>query len=273
MPRYTGLPGIVYLTGAGPGFANLLTLRALEVLKGADVVFHDDLVTEEILALIPPHVAVQNVGKRCGPKRVSQEQIHERVIGAARKGQTVVRLKGGDPLLFGRAQDEVAALRENGIPFEIVPGVTAACAAAAAAEISLTDRRAASKLVFISNHQCPEKRARLGSKTYEDSTLVFYMPGGDLQALQRELLENGMHAAMPCLLVSQAARPAQEVIRTTVSDLGSLPRLATPSLLIVGATGAEARADLHLGRKDPVAQRSADDIVLTLAEEDSGAHC
>ena len=257
MARHTGLPGKVYLTGAGPGSAKMLTVRAVEVLKGANVVYHDDLVSEEILALIPAQVGVWNVGKRCGRKKISQEQIQEKMIRAARSGQSVVRLKGGDPLVFGRAQEEIAALRKNGIPFEIVPGVTAACAAAAVAEISLTDRKAASKVVFISNHQCAEKSGRLWSKTFEDSTLVFYMPGGDLKSLQEELLENGMDSAMPCLLISQAARPQQEVLRTTIRDLNNLPHAAAPSLLMVGATSAEARADLDLQstrqRKDQAA--------------------
>ena len=141
MASYAGLPGTVYLTGAGPGSARLLTVRAVEVLKSADVVFHDDLVTDEILSLIPPHVRLHNVGKRCGPKMISQQEIQEKIVRAARSGQTVVRLKGGDPLVFGRAQEEIGALREHGIPFEIVPGVTAACAAAAVAQISLTGRR------------------------------------------------------------------------------------------------------------------------------------
>lgn len=267
MARSTALPGTVYLTGAGPGSAKLLTVRAGELLKSADVVFHDDLVTEEILALIPPHVGVWNVGKRCGLKKISQAQIQEKMVCAARSGQTVVRLKGGDPLVFGRAQEEIAALRENGIPFEIVPGVTAACAAAAVAEISLTNRKAASKVIFISNHQCAEKSSRLRIKTFEDSTLVFYMPGGTLEFLQQELLENGMDGATPCLLVSQAARPQQEVIRATIRDLNSLPRLGTPSLLIVGANGAEARADLHLERDDEARGERSEEMILELAQE------
>jgi len=267
MASYAGLPGTVYLTGAGPGSAKLLTVRAVEVLKSADVVFHDDLVTEEILALIPSHAGVYNVGKRCGLKKISQEQIQEKIVQAARCGQTVVRLKGGDPLVFGRAQEEIAALRENSIPFEIVPGVTAACAAAAVAEISLTDRKAASKVVFLSNHQCSEKGERLWGKTFEDSTLVFYMPGRDLQSLQQELLENGMDGATPCLVISQAARPGQGVVRMTIRDLGSLPRAAAPSVLIVGATGAGARVDLHLERKDQGERLLGEEMVLELAED------
>jgi precorrin-6B methylase 1 len=152
------------------------------------------LVTDEILSLIPPHVRLHNVGKRCGPKMISQEEIQEKIVRAARSGQTVVRLKGGDPLVFGRAQEEIGALREHGIPFEIVPGVTAACAAAAVAQISLTDRKTASKVVFISNHQCAGKSARQWEKTFEDSTLVFYMPGGNLESLQKELLDRADEA-------------------------------------------------------------------------------
>jgi uroporphyrin-III C-methyltransferase len=269
MTRYAGLPGTVCLTGAGPGSAKLLTVRAVEVLKSADVVFHDDLVTEEILELIPPHVGVWNVGKRCGPKKISQEQIQECMIRAARSGRAVVRLKGGDPLVFARAQEEIAALRKNGIPFEIVPGVTAACAAAAVAEISLTDRKGASRVVFVSNHQCAGKKARLWSETFEDSTLVFYMPGGNLESLREELLENGMNSATPSLLISQAARPQQEVIRTTIRDLGSLPRGVAPSLLIVGATAAEARADLHLQLNAQGQRQHGEEMILELSEESS----
>src|SRR5271156_4729294 len=119
----------VYLVGAGPGNPELLTVKALRLLQCADVVLHDDLVSPEILQLIRPGALVQNVGKRCGRKRITQEEIHRRIIGAARGGETVVRLQGGDPLLFGRAGEEMEALRSAGIEFEVVPGVTAAFAA------------------------------------------------------------------------------------------------------------------------------------------------
>jgi uroporphyrin-III C-methyltransferase len=264
--RVVSLPGTVFLTGAGPGSVKLLTLRALEVLRIADVVFHDDLVSEEVLALIPSHVGVQSVGKRCGFKKISQEEIQQRVIRAARSGQTVVRLKGGDPLIFARAQEEIAALREEGIPFEIVPGVTVACAAAAEAQIALTDRKIASKLVFISNHQCAEKTTRLWPNTFEDSTLVFYMPGGEFASLQNELLENGMDSEIPCVVISRAARQAQEVIRTTIRGLAALPWVAAPSILIVGATGAEARADLHIGGGQREEARTREKIVLEFVQ-------
>src|SRR5215813_241079 len=145
--------GKVYLVGAGPGDPGLLTVEALRLLQNADVVFHDDLVSSEVLALIPEQVYVENVGKRCGQTRVGQQQIHALMINAAREGWTVARLKSGDPLIFGRAGEEIEALRGAGIECLIVPGVTAAFGAAARAGIPLTDRRLASKLVFLSNHQ------------------------------------------------------------------------------------------------------------------------
>jgi uroporphyrin-III C-methyltransferase len=265
MTRYAGFPGTVYLTGAGPSSAKLLTIRALEVMRAADIVFHDDLVSGEILELIPPRVAVHNVGKRCGAKTITQTAIQTLVIGAARSGQTVVRLKGGDPLIFGRAHEEIVALRENGIPFEIIPGVTAASAAAAVAQISLTDRQAASKLVFISNHQCTGKNARLRPNTFTDSTLAFYMPGGNFGGLQGELLENGLDSQMPCLLISRAGLPGQQVIRTTICGLTRLPRAAAPSLLIVGPSGAEACADLSVEIPHPHQLTADKEIVLDLA--------
>ncbi|MGB7844701.1 MAG: SAM-dependent methyltransferase [Candidatus Acidiferrum sp.] len=122
--RYT-LPGKVYLTGAGPGSAKLLTLQAVELLQRADLVLHDDLISEDVLTLIPAHVAVQNVGKRRGVEKPSQESIQQRIITAARNGQTVVHLKGGDPSDFAPTQEEVAALLEAGVEFEIIGAVAA----------------------------------------------------------------------------------------------------------------------------------------------------
>ncbi|HJZ65468.1 MAG TPA: uroporphyrinogen-III C-methyltransferase [Candidatus Acidoferrum sp.] len=245
------LPGKVYLTGAGPGSASLLTLRALEALRFADVVFHDDLVSEDVLSVIPPHVAVHSVGKRCGLKRVSQEQIHNRMIAEARKGRIVVRLKGGDPLIFGRIQEEISALREAGVAFEIIPGITAATAAAAAAQIPLTERVGASKLVFLSNHCCAEKtNTQLEENLAQDSTLVFYMPGSNLGDLSERLLRNGLSKELPCLLVSNVARGAQRLIRADLRSLSSLAAQASPSLLIVGATVTTAEADEFLLQED-----------------------
>ena len=140
--------GKVYLVGAGPGDPELLTVRALRLLQTADVVFHDDLVPNEVLALVHDRALVTSVGKRCGHPRITQAGIHALLIESSRAGQSVVRLKQGDPLVFGRAGEEIAALSQAGLPFEIMPGITAAFAVAASLKTPLTDRSAASKLIF-----------------------------------------------------------------------------------------------------------------------------
>src|ERR1700684_4065145 len=141
-------PGVVYLVGAGPGDPELLTLRALRLLQTADVILPDDLVSDEVLALASPSALVVPVGKRCGQPRITQAGIHALMLEHAGQGRSVLRLKSGDPLIFGRASEEIAALREAAIPFEIVPGITAAFAVAATLQTPLTDRTAASKLIL-----------------------------------------------------------------------------------------------------------------------------
>jgi uroporphyrin-III C-methyltransferase len=180
--------GKVYLVGAGPGDPNLLTIEALRLLRTADVVFHDDLVSPEVLALIPAATHVESVGKRCGRPKTTQQEIHSLMINAASEGWTVVRLKSGDPLIFGRAGEELEALRSAGIECVIVPGITAAFGAAARAGIPLTDRRLASRLVFLSNHQCAGKALfDWQGAASQDATLVIYMPGTDYAGIATRL--------------------------------------------------------------------------------------
>ncbi len=268
MAMHFALPGRVYLVGAGPGSAKLLTLRALEVLRMADIVLHDDLVSDDVLAAIPAHISIHNVGKRCGAKRNSQEEINLRMIAAAQSGQTVVRLKGGDPLIFGRTQEEITALREAQIDFEVVPGITAAAAAAASAQIPLTERLGASKLVFISNHCCAGKVGlRITRALADDATLVFYMPGKEFESLQKQLSEAGLSSDAPCLLVSQVARPEQRLIRATLGSLPLLPVLQAPNLLLIGSTVAGARADESISLADiagTAGQKHMQEITLEL---------
>jgi len=264
------LPGKVYLVGAGPGSAKLLTLRALEVLRIADVVFHDELVSSEVVDMIPSRTAVYNVGKRCGIKKITQDEIQRRMISAARGGQTVVRLKGGDPLIFGRSGEELRALRRAGIQFEIVPGVTAAIAAAAAAEIPLTDRLHSSKLVFASNHRCAERGHRAWPKDLaNDATLVFYMPGGDFASLRAELAASGVDEDTPCVLVSEAARPGQSMLRTSLRALTTVPSLPAPTVLIIGATAAEANTPELAENKNKAEtlKSSAEDETIIVLDE------
>ena len=232
--------GKVYLVGAGPGDPGLLTVEATRLLQTADVVFHDDLVSPEILSLIPEGVHVENVGKRCGQVRISQERIHSLMINATKEGWNVVRLKSGDPLIFGRAGEEIEALRCAGVAYEIVPGISAAFGAAARAGIPLTDRRLASRLVFLSNHQCAGKSLfDWKDALHEDTTAVIYMPGADYEGLEARLREKGLDGETPCLIVSRATTVQQQIHFTRVTDLAEAPRYAAPVVLIVGAVAAQ----------------------------------
>jgi uroporphyrin-III C-methyltransferase/precorrin-2 dehydrogenase/sirohydrochlorin ferrochelatase len=225
--------GTVYLVGAGPGDPEQLTVKALRLIESAAVILHDDLVPSAILNLAPLHAMVVNVGKRCGVKTITQEEINELMIDHARAGRSVVRLKSGDPLLFGRAAEEMAALSEAGVPYEIVPGVSAAFAAAAAIGRSLTDRNWASHVIFsIGHHAGSHNRAALPA--LEAGTRVVYMPGRDLKLLAAEWLAEGLPPKLPCALVSRAAQPGQQVLHTTLGALGATVPAAAPSLLIAG---------------------------------------
>lgn len=232
----TAEKGTVYLVGAGPGDPELLTIRALRLLEQADIIFHDDLVPDAILALANPRALVTSVGKRCGRPRITQQGIHSLMIEAARAGQSVVRLKSGDPLVFGRAGEEIAALRAAGVEFEVVPGVTAAFAAGAALKIPLTDRKSASKLILCTGHHATWKDpAPIWSGPLpEDATLVIYMPGRDTARLARELAEAGVAADVPCAAVSQAATPRQTHAACRLEKLGELECGAAPLLVLVG---------------------------------------
>ena len=219
--------GKVYLVGAGPGDPELLTMKAVRVFREADVVLHDDLISREILALIPRTATLISVGKRCGAARVTQEEINTMIVAYASSGRTVVRLKSGDPMLFGRAAEEIDALRAQGIEFEAVPGISAALAAAAALETSLTDRRKAARVIFSTGH-----RAQGASE--ERATQVVYMPGSDYEAVVNRLLQEGFSADTPCAVVSAVSRETQTVLRTTLESLPNSGSLPAPSILIVG---------------------------------------
>jgi uroporphyrin-III C-methyltransferase len=229
------MTGKVYLVGAGPGDPELLTLKALKLLKSADVVLHDDLISPEILAFIPSSTEVQNVGKRFGQKRISQPEIHALMVQNALLGLRVVRLKSGDPLIFGRAGEEMEALRKAGIEFEIVPGVTAAFGAAANARIPLTHRQVSSAVVLVTGHQAAaEEFADWPAKIPTDATVVVYMPGYEYHKTAQQLLRAGVPAVTPCAIVSQATSSNEQVHITTVEELHTSPRLPSPTLLVVG---------------------------------------
>lgn len=229
------MKGKVYLVGAGPGDPELLTIKALRILKSADAVLHDDLISPEILALVPRTAFVCNVGKRCGKKSTPQAWTNSLLVSLARSGLQVVRLKGGDPFVFGRGGEEMEALGNAGIECEIVPGITAALGAAAAAQIPLTHRKLSSALVFLTGHHAnrhsvEDWRGLVSSK----ATLVIYMPGNDYETISRKLREAGMNGQTPCAIIARATTSGQQVYRTTVAELALPPHVPAPALLIAG---------------------------------------
>ncbi|HVB87559.1 MAG TPA: uroporphyrinogen-III C-methyltransferase [Candidatus Dormibacteraeota bacterium] len=230
--------GKVYLVGAGPGDPDLLTVKAQKLLVLADLVLHDDLVPAAILSLADARAEVVNVGKRCGAKGATQSEINERMVTAARAGLSVIRLKGGDPAIFGRLAEEIDALEAANIPWEIVPGITAGLAAASALGASLTDRRKSARVVIITNHRAEGSAAPTQrdwqALANEDATLVIYMPGKDFEKLREQLLAAGLPPEIPAAVVSRAASAEQSVQCATLGGLNSLPRVAAPSILLVG---------------------------------------
>ena len=229
------MTGKVYLVGAGPGDPELLTLKALKLLKSADVVLHDDLISPEILAFIPSSTEVENVGKRFGQKKITQAEIHTLMVKNALLGLQVVRLKSGDPLIFGRAGEEMEALRKAGIEFDIGPGVTAVFGAAANVRIPLTHRQVSSAVVLVTGHHAAtDEFADWPAKIPSDATVVVYMPGYDYLSTTQQLLRAGVPGTTACAIVSQATSSTEQIHITTVEDLHASPRLPSPTLLVVG---------------------------------------
>jgi uroporphyrin-III C-methyltransferase len=238
------MTGKVYLIGAGPGDPDLLTLKAVRILKCADVVLHDALVDESILALVRPHALLVDVGKRAGDKHIAQDGINRMLVDFARSAATVVRLKGGDPLIFGRAAEEMAALRRAGIEFEIVPGITAAVAASAQAQVPLTDRDGASSVVFLTaQHAIGRGPTEITHFAAAGSTLAIYMPNGRYNEIAKQVIAAGMSPQTPCLIVSNATRPNQELHWIDLASLRSVSQPTAPALLIIG-TVARRREDM-----------------------------
>ncbi len=248
-------PGTVYLVGAGPGASDLLTLRAARLLAAADIVFHDALVHADTLALAA-HAIVVAVGKRCGRLSSAQHFINKRLIDAAYEHRVVVRLKGGDPMLFGRVQEEIDALREAGVPFEIVPGVTAALAASAELETSLT-RRADGKsegsrsVVFVTPRVAENAGANAAAGADESEarnarrwieavnaadTAVLYMASRDADRIAAALISAGRNGSTPVALVENASLPNAFIRVMTLDDLAreGLAMLDGPATLVIG---------------------------------------
>ena len=231
--------GLAVLVGAGPGEAGLVTAAGAKWLSQANVVFYDRLASPELLALAPPGAERIYVGKRPGAPGLSQEEIGALLVEKCRPGQVVVRLKGGDPLVFGRGGEEADALAAAGIPFRIVPGVTAAIAAGSYAGIPLTDRRCASTVAFVTGHEDPAKGEP--SVDYDAlagvDTLVFYMGVGNLAAIAERLRAAGRSEQTPVAIVQNATRPDQRTVEATLATAANAAAEANvepPALIIVG---------------------------------------
>jgi len=201
------------------------------------VILPDDLVSEEILSLAHVGAKITPVGKRCGQPRITQAEIHVLMLEAAHAGKSVLRLKSGDPLIFGRAGEEIAALREGGVPFEIVPGITTAFAAAARLKTPLTDRSAASKLILATAHHAAGKlelTPKWEGAFPDDATLVIYMPGRKFRALADDLIASGIDAATPCVAISKATASDEQVLTSTLARIEDDDVGPAPVILLIG---------------------------------------
>lgn len=239
------LPGEVWLVGAGPGDPELLTCKALRLILAADVIFHDALVSEDILALVPGHVRLCSVGKRSGRHSREQGDINDDLLSAARAGLRVVRLKGGDPSIFGRSAEEMAHLRAHGVPVHVVPGITAASAAAASAGVSLTLRGAARRLQFITAHAKAGEALDLDWAVLADprATLAVYMGRAAAPEVACNLMQAGLPAETPVLIVENASLPAERRFSTRLDLLALAVRTAVddgPTVLLIGAAMGSA---------------------------------
>lgn len=247
--------GKVYLVGAGPGAPDLLTLRAADLLCRADVVFHDALVHPGTLAMAKKAQLVA-VGKRCGARATAQRFINKQLIDAARRHACVVRLKGGDPMLFGRAQEEIAALQAADITFEVVPGITAALAASAELGVSLT-RRGVSRSVSFATPRIgeAEEQTDWAHGVSAADTAVLYMAAGQAAGIARTLEERGMPASTPVVIVEDASLPGAKHYGTTLRGLQTADlAMSGPTLLMIGEVYRERLGQLVSGVRQPPAE-------------------
>jgi uroporphyrin-III C-methyltransferase len=247
-------PGTAWLVGAGPGDPDLLTRKAEKLICAADVIFYDALVGLGVLDLIPPTTERISVGKRSGRHSKDQASINDLIVKAALSGKRVVRLKGGDPSIFGRSTEEMEALDEHGIPCRICPGITAASAAAASAGVSLTLRGLARKLVFVTAHAKAGEPLELDWASLADpeATLAIYMGKAAAQTLSKSLQAHGIDPQTPALLIENASLPGECVTHTKLARLGQTAKLVVgdgPTLVLIGRVlehGVEAaKRPLH----------------------------
>jgi uroporphyrin-III C-methyltransferase len=248
--------GEVWLVGAGPGDPELLTIKALKALQGADVVVHDGLVSDAILDLAPASARRLSVAKRKSRHSYAQDEINRLLVAFAREGLTVVRLKGGDPFIFGRGGEELEACRAAGVVCHVVPGVTAALAAGASAGAPLTHRGAAQAVTFVTGHAAAGGEPDLdwASLARPNQTVVIYMGVSTAAAIAARLMDAGRNGSTPALIVEDASLPSERRVVTTLAGLAdAAAAVSGPALLIVGEAMALASAQpaLPRGSGDP----------------------
>lgn len=230
--------GEVWLVGAGPGDVELLTLKALRVIQQADVVVFDRLVSEPIMALIPADVLRIDVGKSTRNHRLGQAEINQLLVDLAQTGKRVVRLKGGDPFVFGRGGEEMVHCQQHDVVCHIVPGITAAMGCAAASGIPLTHRNLAQSVRFVTGHGAQgEPDLDWAKLTMARQTLVFYMGIANCGNIRQQLIAHGLPVTTPVAIIERGTQPEQRVITGTLdvlADLVTANRVMTPALLIVG---------------------------------------
>jgi uroporphyrinogen III methyltransferase/synthase len=232
--------GTVYLVGAGPGDPGLITVRGAQLLSRCDAVVYDYLIPDELVATLPPRVEKHYVGKRAGRHSLPQEKINELLVDLASSGKSVVRLKGGDPLIFGRGGEEAAFLREHGVPFEIVPGITAGTAGPAYVGIPGTDRHKASSITFLTGHRASDKATPAVDwewVAHAAGTLVIYMGVSELPSIAAALIEHGMEPDTPAALIERGTCPTQRIVRCSLAALPEKAQsvgLEPPALVVIG---------------------------------------
>jgi uroporphyrin-III C-methyltransferase len=233
----SGSPHLVSIVGAGPGDLELLTIKAYRRLRSAQVILYDNLVNKEILSIAPAEAQLIYVGKQCGKHEMSQSDINRTLIEYSQTHQNVVRLKGGDPFVFGRGAEEAQALVEAGISFEIVPGISSSIAAAAYAGIPVTHRELASSFAVITGHEDPTKETSSihWSSLGGIDTLVFLMAVGNRAAIASQLIKSGRHSDEPVAFVESGTTKNQRVTRSTLGEVRDRPpNINSPAVMIVG---------------------------------------
>ncbi|WP_369026154.1 uroporphyrinogen-III C-methyltransferase [Qipengyuania sp. RANM35] len=239
--------GTIYLVGAGPGDPDLLTIRAARLIERAGIIVHDGLVDPAILALAPPDAELISVAKQRSKHTMQQEDINALLVSIARSGEDVVRLKGGDPFVFGRGGEEAEAARAAGIPVEVVPGISAANGAAAAAQIALTHRDASSIVSFVAGQCKGLKDQDWAGLAGKGRTLVIYMGVKTAPQIAEKLMEDGLAPDMPVAVIENGTRPEMRVLRGLLAGLPELvenEKVVSPALIVIGEV--TARDDITL---------------------------